>query len=140
MMLPKLMLDENISPSLVAPLWEQEVDAIHVRDRDLLQAEDHVLWRYAGAEARAIVTINKSHFIRLAKNSIVHPGVVAIPSGGNRDEQFNYIMTAAMWAQSANYPGSAFANRFVEVSVTLELNIEDMTMASGATLEQKYLC
>ena len=49
-------------------------------------------------------------------------------------------MTAMTWATATNYPGSVFMNRYVEVSVTLEINFEDMTMVAGALFEQKYLC
>ncbi len=93
----------------------------------MLGVADHVIWQYASAEARTIVTINKAHFVRLAKLSILHPGILAIPSGGTRNEQFEYILAALTWAANANYPGSAFANRCVEVSVTFEITIDEMT-------------
>lgn len=139
MLLPRLMLDENISPKLVNPLWDQGIDAIHVRNRGMLGFADHTLWEYANTEGRIIVTINKGHFMRLAKLSILHPGILVIPSGGTRDEQFDYVMTAVTWAADRNYPGSAFANRYVEVSVALELTFEEMTIHSGGNA-QKYLC
>jgi hypothetical protein len=86
------------------------------------------------------VTINRLDFRRLAQLSILHPGVIIIPSGGGRNEQFDYIMTSVNWAVSLNYPMSAFANRYVEVSVTFDLVIEDLTMlGSVSTNEQKYL-
>jgi predicted nuclease of predicted toxin-antitoxin system len=141
MLATRLVLDENISPSLVDPLWERGVDTVHVRNRGMLGVADHVIWQYANAEARTIVTINRAHFMRLAKLSMLHPGVLGIPSGGTRDEQFEHIITAVTWAASANYPGSAFANRCVEVSVTLEITVEEITMLTQvSTKEQKYLC
>jgi hypothetical protein len=48
-----------------------------------------VLWARANADARTIVTINKGDFTRLAKNSIFHPGLLIIPSGGSRMEQLD---------------------------------------------------
>ena len=57
--------------------------------------------------------------VRLAKSSIFHPGLLIIPGGGNRTEQLEYVMTAVTWAMTLNYPASAFANRCIEVSVTL---------------------
>jgi predicted nuclease of predicted toxin-antitoxin system len=137
----KLMLDEMISPALVTPLWDQEIDTVHVRDRDMLQTDDHVIWQYAMAETRTLVTINKAHFMRLAKNSILHPGVIAIPNGGSRDEQYDYIMTAVAWASTSNHPSSAFMNRFVEVSVTRDIQCDEVTLLTDAIpLKPKYLC
>ena len=104
----RLILDENISPSLVDPLWEQGVDTVHVRNRGMLGVDDHVLWEYASSEGRTVVTINKAHFVRLARLSVLHPGLVIIPSGGNRDEQFEYLITSITWATTSNYPGTAF--------------------------------
>jgi hypothetical protein len=34
---------------------------------------------------------------------------------------------------------SVFASRYVEVSVTMELNIEEMTLITSTPIEQKYL-
>jgi predicted nuclease of predicted toxin-antitoxin system len=137
----KLMLDEMISPALVAPLWEQEIDTVHVRDRDMLQTDDHVIWEYATREMRALVTINRSHFMRLAKGSIFHPGVIAIPNGGSREEQYDYVMNAVAWASTSNQPQSAFMNRFVDVSVTHDIQFDEVTVLTEATpYNQNYLC
>lgn len=138
-MLARLILDENVSPSLVDPLWEQGVDAVHVRNRGMLGVDDHVLWTYATAKSRTVVTINKAHFVRLAKLAVAHPGVLLIPSGGNRDEQFEYVMTPVIWAANTNYPVSAFANRCIEVSVTLDLMIEEVTMATQIGVQEQKL-
>jgi predicted nuclease of predicted toxin-antitoxin system len=62
-----LPLDENMSPRIVRSLWERDVDAIHVRDRGLLGAADHEIWRFARQEVRTIVTINGKDFRKLAK-------------------------------------------------------------------------
>jgi len=57
-LLAVLLLDENTSPRIIPALWKHEVDAVHVRDRNLLRAADHELWKFAMDEARTIVTIN----------------------------------------------------------------------------------
>jgi hypothetical protein len=98
-----------------------------------------VLWARANADARTIVTMNKGDFTRLAKNSIFHPGLLIIPSGGSRIKQLEYVMTVVGWAMTLNYPASAFANRCIEVSVTLDLSIEDMTLTAGADIYQRFL-
>jgi hypothetical protein len=48
-------------------------------------------------------------------------------------------MTVVGWAMTLNYPASAFANRCIEVSVTLDLSIEDMTLTAGADIYQRFL-
>jgi predicted nuclease of predicted toxin-antitoxin system len=87
-----LLLDENTSPRIIKALWEQQVDAVHVRDRGLLGAPDHILWKLAVEESRTIITINGKDFRRLAERTELHPGVVVIPSGGNANSQLNFIM------------------------------------------------
>ena len=135
------MLDENLSPTLVAPLWEYEVDTIHVRDRDLLGSEDHVLWRYASTQSRTFVTINRGDFCRLAVNEIGHPGLIVIPGGAKRDEQLDCVLEAVEWARTANDNVSPFANRLIEVSLTGDLTYEEMTLLTGSPIiEQKYIC
>ena len=49
--LPKLLLDENLSPAIALTLAQEEVDVVHVRDRGLLQATDAVVFGRALAEA-----------------------------------------------------------------------------------------
>jgi predicted nuclease of predicted toxin-antitoxin system len=109
-----LLLDENTSPRIVAALWEFDVDAVHIRDRGLLGAPDHELWKLARAEARTIVTVNAKDFRKLAQDSQDHPGIVVIPSGGSPDAQLNFIMAAVRWVTSANAP-TGFSNRYLEV-------------------------
>jgi predicted nuclease of predicted toxin-antitoxin system len=109
-----LLLDENMSPRIVRSLWERDVDAIHVRDRELLGAADHEIWKFALQEMRTIVTINGKDFRKLAKTSQDHPGVIVIPSGGSPNVQINFIMTAVTWVTSANAP-DGFSNRYLEI-------------------------
>lgn len=89
----KLMLDENISPALSKPLWEAGVDTITVRDRGLLSAPDHIIWRRAQDEGRSVVTINAGHFEAFARKEPGHGGLVIIPSGHGRLEQMRLIMS-----------------------------------------------
>src|ERR1700687_4046669 len=95
-----LLLDENISPTLVPKLWERQIDAVHLRDRSLLSSPDRVIWDFAFAEKRTVVTINGRDFITLARRSAYHYGIVIIPSGGTPPEMYSYIMAAVEWAKS----------------------------------------
>jgi predicted nuclease of predicted toxin-antitoxin system len=111
----RLLLDENISPSLPDELVKIGVDAVPLRDRGMLQATDYQVWRFAQDEQRAIVTINRKHFLPFAANAEHHHGVVAIPSGGRPSEQFTYITTAVDWATAANPLRRSFVNLLVNV-------------------------
>jgi len=95
-------------------LWERQVNAVHIRDRGLLGAPDHELWKLAKQEARTIVTINGKDFRKLAKNSQEHPGIVVIPSGGSPDAQLESIMSAITWMTSTN-SSDGFSNRYLEI-------------------------
>jgi predicted nuclease of predicted toxin-antitoxin system len=121
-----LLLDENTSPRIVRSLWEQNVDAVHIRDRGLLGAPDHALWKLALEETRTIVTINGRDFRRPARSSDQHPGIVVIPSGGSPEAQLDFIMSAVRWVTaSANSPGG-FSNRYLEVGDSGEIALAEV--------------
>ena len=52
----KLLLDENLSPRLVAPIGEQYPGSTHVEDCGLLAAPDEQVWRFAQENGLTIVT------------------------------------------------------------------------------------
>jgi predicted nuclease of predicted toxin-antitoxin system len=129
-----LVLDENISPTLVYRLWEKQIDTVHVRDRGLLSSPDYVIWEFALTEKRAVVTINARDFLPLAKRSSFHHGIVVIPSGGMRDEMFTYIMAAMKWSKERGIGPINFDQYFVTVSSELEVVAEptfDRTLLRG---------
>lgn len=51
-----LLLDENLSPRLIAKLSALFPGMIHVRDAGLKQASDEVIWAWASRESHTIVT------------------------------------------------------------------------------------
>ena len=75
---PKLLLDENLSPQIAVRLRADGVDAVHVRDRGLLEASDAAVLACAFREDRMLVTSNVDDFTRLARAVQVHPGLVLI--------------------------------------------------------------
>jgi predicted nuclease of predicted toxin-antitoxin system len=77
----RLLLDENVSPSTVRPLFAVGHDVYHLRDRGLIGQPDHVIWRRAIDESRILVTINALDFVRLAAREELHGGLVTFPSG-----------------------------------------------------------
>jgi predicted nuclease of predicted toxin-antitoxin system len=119
----RLLLDENVSPSLPPDLAQLGVDALPIRNRGMLGADDHELWRFAQLEERTLVTINGKHFYKLAAQSDRHHGAVIIPSGGARGEQFGYIASAVTLAVTDDPFDPNLLNKFVEVE-------EDGTVAS----------
>lgn len=110
------LLDENVSPALAAWLWGKAHDAIHLRDRDMLQVQDYAVWQYACSQSRTVVTINACDFRRLAMNTAAHPGIVVIPSGYAREEQFGFVTSAANSASERNPVGPNFDNSLVTVA------------------------
>ena len=52
----KLLLDENVSPRLVAALRDAFPRAVHVRDIGLSRATDAVIWDYARDHSLTIVS------------------------------------------------------------------------------------
>jgi predicted nuclease of predicted toxin-antitoxin system len=120
-----LLLDENTSPRIVRTLWQHDVDAVHVRDRGLLGAPDHELWKLAMAETRTIVTINAKDFRKLAQRTQTHPGIVVILSGGSPDAQFNFLMSAVRWMSITN-SAAGFSNRYLEVGENGEIVVAEL--------------
>jgi predicted nuclease of predicted toxin-antitoxin system len=115
-MVISLLLDEPVSPSLVPRLAELEIDAVSLRDRGRLEATDHDVWALAMAEERTLVSMNGRHFRRLAEVEYRHPGVLILPSGRSRDEQFIQITSATAWIQTKFPMMPTFANYYVEVT------------------------
>ena len=52
----KFLFDENLSPRLVEALRDLCPDAIHVRDVGLASATDDIIWDFAAAQRRIIIT------------------------------------------------------------------------------------
>ena len=92
----KLLLDENISPKVGEMLRAQDgLDAVHVRERGLLQAPDHDVLDRAYAENRVLVTKNVEDFVKLARARDLHPGVILLEDGDLvRDEQLRVVRAA----------------------------------------------
>ena len=79
---PRLLLDENLSPSIARTLSREGYDVVHVRDRGLLQATDAQVFARAFDEDRIVVTSNCDDFKKLARAVAVHAGLVFFEDGG----------------------------------------------------------
>ncbi|HEX2092834.1 MAG TPA: DUF5615 family PIN-like protein [Longimicrobiaceae bacterium] len=76
----KLLLDENLSPRLVARLGDAYPGSVHVRDLGLASADDTSVWAYAREHGLVIVSKDSDFHDR----SILHgppPKVVWIQRG-----------------------------------------------------------
>ncbi|MBZ9850006.1 DUF5615 family PIN-like protein [Mesorhizobium sp. CA14] len=120
----KLMLDENISPALSKPLWEMQVDTTSTRDRGMLKAPDHEVWKVAQDEDRSVVTINRGDFERLARLTPRHAGLVLIPSGRGRDGQLEFIQSVVETARSENAILPSLRGRIFKIAEDGQIFIE----------------
>lgn len=74
----RLLVDENLSPTLVQQLAGVGVPAVHVAHCGLAGATDAAVWRYAFDHDLVVVTSNVSHFMRLAEGVELHPGLIVL--------------------------------------------------------------
>ena len=92
----RLLLDENLSPTVALTLCAEGVDACGVRDRGLLEATDPEVFARAFAEDRIVVTMNVCDFEHLARTCELHAGVVLLECGNLlRHEQLATVRRVA---------------------------------------------
>src|SRR5713226_1488400 len=77
----RLLLDEHISPALVARLAEVGIYAQSVPHVGLAGRADHEIWQYALDHDFAVVTTNARDFIELLDVD-VHPGLIVLRESG----------------------------------------------------------
>ena len=103
----RLLLDEHISPALVARLAEVGIYAQSVPHVGLAGRADHEIWQYALDHDFAVVTTNARDFIELLDVD-VHPGLIVLrESGLSRDEQWRRIQPHAGMDVSTCHSGYA---------------------------------
>ena len=124
---PKLLLDENLSPQIAVRLRAEGVDAVHVRDRGLLEASDAAVLECAFREDRMLVTSNVDDFVRLARAVQVHPGLVLIEQGGLlRDEQMEVVRRAFALIEAELAGGEDMVNRVLRIGADLTYAFEEL--------------
>lgn len=89
----KVLVDENLSPSMVQRLAAKGVAAAHVAHVGLSGGTDPEVWKYAYEHDQIVVTMNAGDFLHLATEVEVHPGLIVLrPAGGlSRDEQWDWV-------------------------------------------------
>lgn len=113
---PRLLLDENLSPSIALRLSGEGYDVVHVRDRGLLQATDAQVFARALDEDRIVVTCNCDDFRNLARAATVHAGVVFFEDSGLlRDEQLQLVRQALGLISNELTAGRDLVNRVLRM-------------------------
>jgi predicted nuclease of predicted toxin-antitoxin system len=120
----KLLLDENISPKVAELLAKEDgIDACHLRDRGMLEAEDHQVLEKAFLEDRLLVTANVDDFVKLARARELHAGIVLLEAGDLlRSEQLRVLRVAIEALASER----DLVNRVLRISANEELVFEDL--------------
>jgi predicted nuclease of predicted toxin-antitoxin system len=86
----KLLIDENLSPKLVAHLHAKGIEAAHIVHLGRAGLSDPEVWRLAFERDEAVVTLNVGDFIELASGSELHAGIIAFRVPG--------LSSAEQWA------------------------------------------
>jgi predicted nuclease of predicted toxin-antitoxin system len=87
----QLLLDENISPSLVQQLAEMGVYAQSVPHLGLRGRSDLEIWQFASRNGFAVVTYNARDFLKLL-NEEIHPGLILLRENDlSREEQWRRL-------------------------------------------------
>jgi predicted nuclease of predicted toxin-antitoxin system len=98
-----LLIDENLSPTLVQLLAAKGVGAAHVAHLGMAGATDPEVWEHAFAHDQIVVTVNASDFLHLASSVELHPGLVVFRTtrGLSRDEQWTWLEPVVEWLIAA---------------------------------------
>lgn len=88
-----VLVDENLTPTMVPRLAAKGVAAVHVAHIGIPGATDPEVWKYAYEHDQIVVTMNVVDFLHLAGGVELHPGLVVLRSAGglSRDEQWAWV-------------------------------------------------
>ena len=125
----KLLLDENLSPRVAEILRKEDgLDAVHIRDRGLLEATDPEVLERAYAEDRVLATKNIDDFVKLARARELHPGIILLEDGDLvRDEQLRVLRLAVAALQAEG----DMVNRVLRVWADGSVIFEDVPKSKG---------
>lgn len=120
--MPRLLLDENLSPRVAVDMRREGHDVVHLRERGRLGITDPQVMALAFDEDRVLVTANVADFRKLAAAREVHAGIVLLLDGGlRRDEQLVVLRTVMATLEA----GDDLVNRLLTVSLDGRFSVEE---------------
>jgi predicted nuclease of predicted toxin-antitoxin system len=127
----KFLVDEDLSPSIALYLCrEMFLDAVAVRDRNLLNAPDYEILEYAFQEDRILITANVKDFERFANAREVHSGIILICDGTLLRKEQMEVVSIAVSAIADEYEQSRdMINRVLYVEVDGNLKFKDLPLS-----------
>lgn len=117
------LIDECLSPDLVAIAHNHGYDATHVLYRGLSGAADHALMPVIRREGFVFVTSNRRDFLRLYARETLHPGLIIIVPGQALLEQQATLFEAALVALGA---AGDLVNKVMDVLSDGSVQISDL--------------
>lgn len=118
----KFLVDECLSPALVAAAHERGFEAFHVAHRGWEGFKDGQLLKRLVDEELILVTNNRDDFVALVSGVELHPGLVIILDNVRRDEQVA-LFAAALEAIGAM---TSLINKVAEVARDGSVKIYDL--------------
>jgi predicted nuclease of predicted toxin-antitoxin system len=124
----KLLIDEDLSPSIARYLCSHMLlDAVAVRDRNLLNTPDYEILEYAFQEDRILVTANVKDFEQFASAREVHAGIIFICDGSLlRAEQIEVVNMAVTAIIAEIEAGKDMINRVLYVETDGSLIFKEL--------------
>lgn len=88
-----VLVDENLTPSMVPRLVAKGVAAVHVAHIGMPGATDPEVWKYAYEHDQIVVTRNVEDFLHLAGGVELHPGLIVlrVTGGLTREDQWALV-------------------------------------------------
>jgi predicted nuclease of predicted toxin-antitoxin system len=125
----KLLIDENLSPQLVARCAEKGIYAVAVAHAGLSGRRDVAVWQYAFENDLVVVTANMRDFMNLLHIEL-HPGLILLGEGAlSRDQQWNRLELALDHILKNADPAGYMINRVVEVMSAREMRVWEIPAA-----------
>ncbi len=112
----RLLLDENLSPRLVARAAGLGIYALHVTRVGLAGRSDPAIFRYAFGNDLVVATVNAADFLTLAAGIDLHPGLIVLRAGGlTADEQWVHLVPVLCHCLDQSDPVGHMINHVIEV-------------------------
>ena len=124
----KLLIDEDLSPRLVAWCAQKGLYAVAVPHVGLSGRADAALWRYALENDFVVVTANTRDFIDLLDVDVeLHPGLIVLREGDlSRGEQWERLERALDRILKNPDPAGYMINRVVEIISLQDIRVHEI--------------